>query len=495
MPDRRPVHAVVDQGARELTFDPRAPGRPAAMPIDANAGGDLINQNSGLLGVACPSPASCTTVDGDGHAITFSPSAPGRPAPAEVDPGVSLLALACPLETECVGADGSQTITFDPASGRARRADAIFALNDPAISGLACPLANQCTVVNVQSQVSFDPEPGRGPGSAGRIDPLSDIGIQGVACPTATRCVAVDGNGGEVLFDPRSGAIVRSEAPVSIGDSLQAVACPSLAQCTAVDNGGSQLTFVPRTGRRIAQATIDPAVGLDAPSGDSTHELDAVTCPSVSRCVAVDTLGNEATFDPRSGHGTRARPVDPGTALVGVACASRRLCMAVDAFGRELTGDPAGGRWSLEAIAGATPLTAVRCPSRIECVAVDSVGNAFVGVDHSAAATRQWLSRLLQPRGHAARIEVIGAARGYRLRFAALYPVRLRVGWFSGGRRLASGSLRWSRRGDASLEIALTAAGRRRLAHAHRLALVAVGRLQARGRPAVTVRTRFRLVR
>jgi hypothetical protein len=180
-----------------------------------------------------------------------------------------------------------------------------------------------------------------------------------------------------VTYNPKTGRVIRRHINVEDGESLVRVACPSRTQCTAIDNDGTMLTFSPLTGRRYAAAKIDPAVGLDAPSGDSNDELDGIACPSIRRCVAVDTLGNAVVFNPTSRRSLKAKLIDPGESLSAVACPGEGECVAVDSGGRALVGDPRGNRWTVDRIATASTLLAVACVSQNECVAVDDAGNAY----------------------------------------------------------------------------------------------------------------------
>ena len=89
--------------------------------------------------------------------------------------------------------------------------------------------------------------------------------------------MAVDSNGYGLVYNPLTHARLRFDH-VEVGAALGGVSLPSSSQCTAIDNDGMMVSFQPRTGKRIAIAKIDVPVGLDAPSGDSTDELDAVSC-------------------------------------------------------------------------------------------------------------------------------------------------------------------------------------------------------------------------
>ena len=171
--------------------------------------------------------------------------------------------------------------------------------------------------------------------------------------------------------------MIRADRKVENGESLIADACPAKTQCTAVDNDGQMETFQPLTGKHIASATIDKPVGLDAPSGDSDNELDAVACTSAKICIAVDTLGNAVTFNPRSRHSATPTAIDPGHALLAIACPSSKECVAVDSAGRALQGAPDNHTWTVEPLPDATPLLGVACVSTSECVAVDDAGQEF----------------------------------------------------------------------------------------------------------------------
>ncbi len=94
--------------------------------------------------------------------------------------------------------------------------------------------------------------------------------------------------------------------------------------------------------------------------------------------MAVDTLGNVVTFNPRSARKATPTAVDHGNALTAVACRSMTQCVLVDSAGRVLSGNPHRGGWTVTALRGASALTAVTCRRNGPCVAVDSTGDAFL---------------------------------------------------------------------------------------------------------------------
>jgi hypothetical protein len=160
---------------------------------------------------------------------------------------------------------------------------------------------------------------------------------------------------------------------VGPGNALYDVACPSADQCTAIDSVGEEVTFNPRAPRRHSSARLDPSGG--GIHGSGTVVLAGVACPSVSQCTGVDSLGREFTFDPAAPGSPALNSVDSGQ-LFGVACPSVSQCTAVDNSGREVTFDPtAPGTPSPIAIDGSTALDAVACPTASQCTAVERFGS------------------------------------------------------------------------------------------------------------------------
>jgi hypothetical protein len=368
-------------GGRVSTFNPQSPPTtPNAINIDPNSGGTQVNQDEGILGIACTSTTSCTAVDGNGHALTFNPVSPGHPTPAKIDRGGTLLDVACPLGNQCTAIDDSHEITFAPSANKLS-AKVIHRGTTIGFSAIDCASGTQCTAVRASDELTFNPRKFKAhkPKS---IDPQSDEGIVDISCLSRSFCVVDDANGAAVSFNPVTGMRVKKEINVEEGESQTAMACPSKTQCTSVDNNGTFITFNPTTGKVGPSAHIDNPVGLDAPSGDSNDELDGIACPTTRLCIAIDTLGNAVRFNPRVKRKGMLKAVDAGNQLHDIACPSTGRCIAVDSAGRALIGNPASNTWTAETVAGAASLMAISCPSSKECVAVDAAGDAFAGRVH-----------------------------------------------------------------------------------------------------------------
>jgi hypothetical protein len=220
-----------------------------------------------------------------------------------------------------------------------------------ALESVACPSARQCTAVAHAQEWTFDPRVSRRPqptavdsppgGAEGLSESAGSIQVS-VVCPSTHQCAVVDSNGREVTFDPRSPGHPQpitidsgntgepNENELSFGQ--MPLACPSVQQCTAVDYEGHEVTFDPRTPGTPARVSVD-----------SGARLRLLACPSSEQCTAADTTGHVVTFDPRS-PGTSAPVTISAHQLTGLACPATDLCVAFDELGHVLMFDPRSSR-------------------------------------------------------------------------------------------------------------------------------------------------------
>jgi hypothetical protein len=159
------------------------------------------------------------------------------------------------------------------------------------------------------------------------------------------------------------------------------VACPSALQCTAVDSAGQEVTFNPSAPASAAPTTIDSSPGPLAP--DCPIQLVPrclppvelvgpvpLACASVSQCTVVDGKGRESTFNP-SAPGNPV-PIKLSTyILLGVTCPTASQCTAVDDDGQEVTFNPTAPGNPVSIGIGGGDLGAVACPTASQCTAVD----------------------------------------------------------------------------------------------------------------------------
>jgi len=146
-------------------------------------------------------------------------------------------------------------------------------------------------------------------------------------------------------------------------DDMQSVTCPTTSSCVAVDSDGD-VTYYNGTTWTQPQSVDNTGAFINSVScaGSGVPRL----------CAIVDNAGNISTFN-----GINWGPVqnlDPdGDGLMRVACASTSFCVAVDYNGSALIYD--GSRWSSpQVIDSAGRLWAVSCPSAGFCAALDLNG-------------------------------------------------------------------------------------------------------------------------
>jgi hypothetical protein len=370
---------VVAQNGKEFTLDPSTPTPPVASArLEPSGIGGGPGQTEGLTAISCPVATSCVTVDGVGRAIAFAPASPGTPMPVRIDGGSPLLGVSCPSTRQCTAMGPYIESTFNPIGKQAVQHGTIVTDHFFQASDVACATTTRCLAIITGHQATFDPKQFKRP-KMHQLASFTDAAITGIACPTATECVAVDSDGSGITYNPASGTFIKRRFKVEEGEALTGSACSSKTQCTAVDNDGQQITFQPLTGKVITTTAIDASVGLDAPSGGSDDELDDVSCPGATLCVAVDTRGAAVAFNPRSKHSVKPTLIDTGHELTSVSCPTTKRCLAVDGSGRALAGTAKPSSWLAMTLTGASALLAVDCPSAKECVAVDATGDAFTG--------------------------------------------------------------------------------------------------------------------
>jgi len=167
-------------------------------------------------------------------------------------------------------------------------------------------------------------------------------------------------------------------AAIDSANTLEAVSCPAVWMCVAVDNAGNVVTSTDPSGG--ARAWTVTHIDSDT-VGSASATLTAVSCPSVSLCVAVDNVGALfSSTDPTAGASswTLADRIAV-TGFTGVSCPSVALCAAVDQSGDGVTSTDPGtgpGAWqtarlippSCQGTVCGETLPAVSCPSASLCV-------------------------------------------------------------------------------------------------------------------------------
>lgn len=252
-----------------------------------------------------------------------------------------------------------------------------------------------------------------------RVGPQVSPGYQlyGVSCPAVRACVAVGngsaGTGNTVSLIERWDGVhwIRDPSPnpkttPNSGQyvELPAVSCAAPSSCVAI---GSYANGNRRRLRPLAEIdeggewTIQSPVNRGRPDADTADQLDSISCPTSTECVAVGE--SDAGFVQGTGTAKAAKPLVelwngqswmiervPAPAgslssLNSVSCGSPASCTALG----EIWGNPAtlfaehwnGHRWRLQTITIPTQITdpgfvAISCVTTRTCTAVGAQSQA-----------------------------------------------------------------------------------------------------------------------
>jgi len=144
---------------------------------------------------------------------------------------------------------------------------------------------------------------------------------------------------------------------------VDAVSCPTVASCIAVDASGNSYTFDGSTWS--APASVIDGAGFSS-----------LSCPTASFCAAGTFGGSVVTFDGN----TWSTPEHITATMVSqISCATASFCVGVDTDGEAVRYD--GTSWSApQQISRSALLTAVSCPSSTYCLAAGADRSDSSGV-------------------------------------------------------------------------------------------------------------------
>ena len=281
------------------------------------------------------------------------------------------------------------------------------------LNGVSCPSTNLCVAVGLETTGATDKEEmliekwnGSSWATESAPSPTgSEIDLNGVSCSSTKSCVAV----GDVTNDAkRQVALAMSwngstwtlhTVPMphfGVQSKLESVSCSASQACTAVGDydtasTNGQFTLIERWNGK------NWTVQTNVISTGTAETLEAVSCPSSSRCLAIGTTDNTEIplFESWSGRAwiVQADPsgTSAGAAMVyDLSCASSTSCIAVGGIQDELFGswEWNGTDWVTlpDTTATFSGLEAVDCTSVDNCEAVGETATTSTGI-----LTAQWL--------------------------------------------------------------------------------------------------------
>jgi hypothetical protein len=306
---------------------------------------------------------------------------------------VSFNSVSCPSASLCVGGEGGHIQTSATPATASSWVDKTVAGSD-SLSGLACPAASLCVAGDTSGNllVSSHPTGGAWKQTAfqhaiGSSQGNQNAGIYGLQCVTRTLCLvlvtggqppASPGQGGGVLYAVNPMRIPRSLHRLAIRiphnrDSLppmDAINCPTRSRCVVFTELGSLLA----SSTPAKAATWKPV---------KRSPLWGASCASAATCIAAGAPGRVFSVTTHRGHVSRGavEDIDGSANLTGIACAAGPFCAVLDDTGEVLTSThptTVAGTWQRSST-GDPELDQIACPTARECLAVDTNGNLVAG--------------------------------------------------------------------------------------------------------------------
>jgi hypothetical protein len=402
-------------------------------------------------------------------------------------------AVSCPSTTECIAVPEIDSRTLVTSSNPAGGAGAWEVTQLPApvdtgeggVAVLSCPTVSFCAAIGDDGNVLVSSKP-LGGAHAWTTSQVDAYPLTSIACPSSRLCVAVDDAGDVATSTDPAGqpsSWTVTDVDNTVGPQcgkyvpgvgcrlgLSAISCPTLSLCVAIDPEGNVVTSSDPTGGAAFWhlKNIEPA-GSDSPAL-------GIICPTLSWCIAA--VGGSTLFvshDPAD-HDSTWQPVSTGLFLQDTACPATTLCVAnADPGPRTAYSyDPTAGpeSWHTGTIDPAAGITDASCPVRSLCVAVDSGGNVVVG---TPTPTRREIAKRLRVAENALQAGLVNLRTverdGYHFRFDAPSAGRLTVTWrlqptihpsqrSSGERTIATLVRTYGEPGQSVLTLRLTKHGR-----------------------------------
>ena len=259
-----------------------------------------------LPAVSCTSGPSCVIADGSGHVSTGdgttwsvpspmppAPSWPSNPAdPGAGHPGSRSAALSCPSPAFCAAVDNTgQAFAFEGGTWRPPQSFGVLgaAAPSPALYqqgrvGISCPTSSSCTAVVGNSVLDWN-------GSSWTQQPApwttSLAGLRAYGHRLSHHVAVLHRERDRGLGRPPGRPVVGPGA-VDGNGQLDSISCPSATFCLASDASGSVVTWNGATwsgpNRVIPAAAEYPGIGT------------TVSCPSPEFCMVLNSDGDYATY-------------------------------------------------------------------------------------------------------------------------------------------------------------------------------------------------------
>jgi hypothetical protein len=263
------------------------------------------------------------------------------------------------LTLKVSGPGGTSTVSASSSVWPAMKFSAPVTVDAPAgwLGAVSCTSSSFCMGLDLASGSAFRWN-GASWSAPDRIEtgPYLDDGYDmHLSCVSAAFCLAVDTNGNSFTYNG-----TKWSPAANIGLDAATVSCATPTFCMAAAAG---------------QSAIFSGSAWSAPvTISNTDQIEALSCPSDSFCMAVSAVGLAYTYS-TSGWSASADAASP-IPLVQVSCASTTFCVAVSSTGRAYFYN---GSWAGPAILNASgSMDDVTCPiGTTFCLALGSNGSYY----------------------------------------------------------------------------------------------------------------------
>ena len=220
-------------------------------------------------------------------------------------------------------------------------------------------------------------------GSSGAISPLWHLTkhysspiqtMTGVNCTSAKHCVVTTTNGREgATFTGWSSFSSVAAHGAHLADQMDAVSCPSPTKCIAVGTWGTATT-----GYGVVNSSINGGHTWSIQHVSPVpHSLAAVSCATTLVCMAVGVMGGHTEFWIRTVDGgvhwsDHTGTIDPSIGgLSSVSCVSTLICTVIGIRGEAAVTTDGGLNWNIgTAFSTVNWLYGVSCVGKGVCFAV-----------------------------------------------------------------------------------------------------------------------------
>lgn len=368
-----------------------------------------------------------------------------------------LSSMSCPSARLCVATDASGRLASSvrPIGGAARwRTQTVSgSAGTLELTQVSCASTRLCVAIARDDEVATSTDPGTAMPAwsvthVNQPNPAVSQDLAGIACPTTSLCVITDQEGDVITStDPSSSLPAWMVSRVDHGTTYECVhydqvgcapdlgpiSCPSSTRCVALDFEGNELSSADPAGGPSAWSVIGG--GYDTPSTFWGY----LTCaPSLCLTAQFADPGIYAQLL------TETRPALPGfrvgEEVSALACPSASLCLAgnsVDTGAARVyvSAAPRSGAWrpvysAAPGVTGGSTISAISCPSTRLCFVADSTGRVTVGTPSpSRTQLTTALHELIQLHGSRASIGHILHQHGEREAIIAPLTGTLTIAW------------------------------------------------------------------